>query len=94
MASAIITRLKVENFETWKAAYDAGEGMRREHRVRGVTLLRDGTEPNTVLLVTRFDSIDDAKKMVGSDKWKEASKGSGAQMQEAFFANVVDERSY
>jgi len=94
MSSAIVTRLKVQNFETWKAHYDRGEGMRREFHARGVTVLRDATDPNLVTILTRFDSLDAGKAMIGSERWKEASRGAGASPVEAFFTDIVEEKAY
>jgi heme-degrading monooxygenase HmoA len=94
MPSATIAKLKVENFETWKSRYDGGEAMRRDFRVRGVSILRDATDPNLVTIVTRFDSLDDAKKMFTSDRWKEAVKAAGGPPTEVFFTELTDERTY
>ncbi len=94
MSSAVVTKLRVENYESWKDAYDRGEAVRREFRVRGIAVLRDGSDPNQVLIVTRFDSIDDAKKMLSSEKWQQTAKGSGGQMLETHFTNVADEKTY
>jgi heme-degrading monooxygenase HmoA len=94
MASTTIARVKVQNFETFKSTYDRGEGMRRELRVRGVSLLRDATDPNLVTIITRFDSIADAKAMFASDHLKEAVKSVGVTLQDVFFADVAEEKSY
>jgi hypothetical protein len=94
MAATAVTTLKVQNFETWKGRYDEGEAMRRSFHVRGVAVLRDATDPNVVTVLTRFDSVDAAKAMIASEKWKEASKGSGATPIEILFNDVVEEKSY
>ena len=93
MSNAVVTKLKLENYDTWKSHYDQGEAMRREYRVRGVTVLRDTTDPNIVTIVTRFDSIDDARKMLTSDQWKQAAQ-RGAPPIEVSFTTVADERTY
>jgi heme-degrading monooxygenase HmoA len=67
--------------------------MRKTFHVRGVTILRDATDPNSVTLLTRFDSVDDAKATIASDKFREASKGATLSG-ETFFNQVVEEKSY
>jgi hypothetical protein len=94
MSSIVVSKARVENFESWKSGYDQGEAIRREFRVRGIQVLRDASDPNIVLVLTRFDSVDDAKKMLSSERWQEGAKRSGAQMLETHFANVVDDRTY
>ena len=93
MASAIISKLTTENVETWKGFYDKGEGMRREHGVRGVMVLRDATSPNQLTIVTRFDSVDAAKKMLDSDAWKEATRNAKSPITEAYFVEIADEKA-
>ena len=94
MASAIISKLRTENFEAWKSVYDQNEPVRRKHGVRSVTVARDASEPNLLTLVTRFDSVDAAKRMLASDDWKDAVKNAKTPILEAFFVDIADERSY
>jgi len=94
MSCLVITKIKVQNFETFKAQYDRGEGVRREFHVRSVALLRDATEPNQVTVLTRFDSVDAAKRMLTSDKWKEAAKGASTTAMEAYFTEIAEEKTY
>ncbi len=93
MASAVVTRIRVPNFEGWKAHYDQGETMRRNASVRGVQVLRDASDPNLVTIVTRFDSVDDAKRMLASDEWKQAA-GKGGPPLEISFVDVAEEKTY
>lgn len=93
MSAAIVTKLKVTEFEAWKSGYDAGEGMRRELNVKGVLVLRDEADPTSVTVITRFDSVADAKAMIASPKWQEAAKASGTKP-EAFFTSVIVDKTY
>ena len=94
MSAIVVTRVKVQNFETFKSRYDEGEGFRRRFHVRGITVLRDAAEPNTVTILTRFGSVADAKTMLTSDEFKEATKGSSVLSGETFYNEVVEEKSY
>lgn len=94
MASAIITKLTTENFEAWKNHYDKSEPMRREHGVRGVIIARDASNPNSVTIITRFDSVDAAKAMLASDAWREASRTANSPVTEASFVDIAEEKSY
>ena len=94
MASAVVTKMKIEDFAAWKTRYDGGEPMRREFKVRGVTVLRDATDASLVTVVTRFDSVADAKAMLASDAWKAAAKAGGVPPLEMAFTEVADEKTY
>ena len=94
MAAAVLTKLTTENFETWKTFYDQGEAMRREHGVRGVSVMRDATNPNQLTILTRFDSVEAAKAMMSSEAWKNASRNAKSPVTEAWFVDVADERAY
>ncbi len=94
MPCAIISRLATENYDTWKAGYDAGEAMRRELGVRGVLVARDATQPHVVTIVTRFDSVDAAKAMLASEAWQKAARSAPAKMQDAWITSITDEQAY
>jgi hypothetical protein len=94
MTAMVITKVQTENFETWKAAYDKGEGMRREHGARGIAVARDASNANLVTVLTRFESVDVAKKMLASDAWQNAIRNSKSPLIEASFVELVDERTY
>lgn len=93
MSAAIVTKLKVAEFEGWKTGYDAGEGMRRELKVRGVMVLRDEADPTHVTIITQLDSVADAKAMIASPRWQEAAKAAGTKP-EVMFATVMDQKTY
>ena len=94
MSCTVVVKLKVENYEAWKSHYDAGEPVRREFHVRAVGVLRDASDPNTVFVLTRFDSVDDAKKMLAAPKWQETAKKAGASSMETWFTNVAQDKTY
>ena len=94
MACVVVTRFKVQNFETWKAQYDRGEPLRREHHVRAVSVLREAQDPNAIVVLTRFDSVDAAKAMLTSDRWKEAARSAAGSPPELQITEVVDDRTY
>ena len=56
--AALMIRIKVSDFDEWKAAYDAGAD---DHRVsrgsRGGKIFRDAEDPNMVSIVLHWDNM-------------------------------------
>lgn len=57
-------------------------------------VLRDATNPNQLTIVTRFDSVEAAKKMLDSESWKEATRNAKSPITEAHFVEISEEKSY
>lgn len=57
-------------------------------------MLRDAADPQVVILVTRFDSVEAARAMMASPKFEEARKKAGAPPLEVTYTNVVEDMTY
>lgn len=59
--ATVIARLPVEDFDTWHAEYQRMHEVRQQHGERGRTLYRDVDDPDTVVVVFDWDTVDNAK---------------------------------
>jgi hypothetical protein len=77
MASYVLVRAKVRNFEAWKKAYDAHLSVRKEFGLDEDRLLRNADNPNDVVLIFKASSHDRAKAFLSDPGVIEAIQKSG-----------------
>jgi len=77
MASYVLVRSRVRNFEAWKKAYDAHLSVRQEYGLGEEHLLRGAEDPNDVVLLFKASSLDRAKAFMANPSVREAIEKSG-----------------
>ena len=80
MAQAtLLVRHQVGDYDTWRAAYDSVDGLRKDHGCTAAEVLLDPSDPKDVFVIHRFPSIDQAQAFAGSDGLREAMANAGVQ---------------
>jgi hypothetical protein len=77
MASYLLVRAKVQNFESWKKAYDAHLSVRQEYGLSEEHLFQGSDDPNDVVLLFKASSLDRAKAFMNNPSVGEAIQKSG-----------------
>jgi hypothetical protein len=77
MASYVLVRARVRNFEAWKKAYDAHLPVRQEYGLGEEHLLRGADDPNDVVLLFKASSLDRARAFMANPSVGEAIEKSG-----------------
>lgn len=75
--ATLFVRHKVEDFGTWKKAYDAFDKERKTMGVTGHGVYQLEDNPNDVTVFHEFDNMNAAKNFANSDRLKEVMKGAG-----------------
>jgi heme-degrading monooxygenase HmoA len=60
MATTIM-RLKTHGYDSWRKGWDAGVEIRRASGQRSSHVYRDASDPNTLVVVTSWPSLDAAR---------------------------------
>jgi heme-degrading monooxygenase HmoA len=68
---------KVQDFDTWKAAYDRHASARKEAGLTELHLLRNVSDPNDVVILFRAEDAEQARSFARSDDLKAAMEGAG-----------------
>ena len=76
----LLVRHKVSDFASWKPVFDDHGGTRQAAGSKGGKLWRSAADPNDVVILFEWDSLDNARAFASSEDLK-------AKMQEA---GVVD----
>jgi hypothetical protein len=75
--ATMIVKLRVADFEHWKSVFDSMEKTRLEYGWTGDTIHRDAADPNIVVIVNRFGSLDGARRYGGSEVLRAAMTRAG-----------------
>ncbi len=67
--TTLAVRHTVQDYDTWKGAFDAHEGVRRGHGATGHRVLRDGQD---VLVLIDFDTQEQAGAFTADPSLKQA----------------------
>ena len=73
----MIVRHKVENYDIWKAGYDEHGATRKAAGSKGTHVFRTDEDPNEVLVLMEWDSLDNARKFADSQDLRETMQRVG-----------------
>ena len=73
----LLVHHKVQNFDTWKSAYDAHVGARDQAGLRELHLLRGATDRNDVVALFAADDLERARAFVRSDDLRSIMQKAG-----------------
>lgn len=68
---ALLIRHKVTDYAIWRSAFDKQEATRRAHGCQLGLLFRNATDPNEVLILLEWDSLERAWLFAQSDDLRE-----------------------
>jgi quinol monooxygenase YgiN len=77
MSTIALVRHPVEDFDTWKKAYDTFAPVQAEHGVHAHQVLRSIANPNDVIVTHTFDSTEAAKAFFAMPELKETMSQAG-----------------
>jgi hypothetical protein len=75
----IVVRNRVADYAQWKDGWDQGAASRRDSGVKSEQLFRNPGEPNEVVLLLEYESMEQARRFAASDVLREALKESSLQ---------------
>ena len=68
---------KVENFDTWKSAYDEHRSARNEAGLTEIHLLRNAADRNDVVILFQAEDLERARAFASSDDLRTAMQKAG-----------------
>ena len=75
----VISQFQVEDFVKWKTGFDSDDGiaLRKGGGMKSYSLFHVDGNPNKLVMLTEFDTVDTAREFIRSEALKQASKLSG-----------------
>jgi len=91
MAYALSIGFKVDDYDRWKADFDAGEAERRETGQSSYQVFRVHDDPDNFVILVEWESLEQAKAVIESDEMQEIAQHSGIiEMGEMLYLVEVD----
>lgn len=79
MDSYLVIGHKVDDYSTWKAAYDLSGPVREKHGIKTQMVLQGFSEENMAMVLTHIDNVDQAKEYVTSENLKRSMEVAGVE---------------
>lgn len=73
----MFVRHPVQDFTTWKQAYDDFDAERAEWGVRDDAVFQSVDDPNDVTVWHDFDDVDSAREFAGSERLRQVMSSAG-----------------
>ena len=88
----LLVRHRVEDYERWRPVFDHDHGAARERwGSKGGRLLRNADDPNELVVLLKWDSLDNARRFADADDLREAMQRAGvADQPDVYFLEEVD----
>lgn len=77
MSIHVITRFQVKDFDVWKQNFDADFEMRKANGELSAQVFQDIREPNHLVLLTVWESLDVAEAFIANPNVRERIKEGG-----------------
>ena len=90
----LLVRHKVKDFSKWKSGFDAHGATRKKSGSKGGHLFRNAEDPNEVIILFRWDNLENARKFTGSEDLKQVMEKVGViDKPDIYFLDEVEEVS-
>jgi quinol monooxygenase YgiN len=87
----VLVRHKVNDYSKWKTAFDDFVDIRRDGGEKSYQIFHPDGDPNNLILLFKWDSLENARKFMQSDKLKEAMQKAGvAEQPDIHFLEEVE----
>ena len=68
---------RVEDYAKWRAVFDEKVGLRQENGERSAHVFRNADDPNNLVLLFGWDSLDNARSYVQDPRLRAAMQEAG-----------------
>ena len=90
----MLVRHKVEDFNKWMPVYNDHAAFRRDNGSNGAQLFRNADNPNEVLILFEWESIDKAKAFAQSENLRQKMQEAGVlEKPDIYFLNEIEKTS-
>jgi hypothetical protein len=89
----LLVRHKVEDYERWKPIFDHDHGASRARSgSKGGRILRNADAPNELVILLKWESLENARRFANADDSREAMQRAGvADEPDVYFLEEVEQ---
>lgn len=86
----IISRLKLESYNKWKPLFNERAALRKEAGSQEAILFRNSDDNHEVLVLFKWDNMENAKKYLESALLEKALQDIGGQLTEIIYLEEIE----
>jgi len=86
----VLGQLKVENFGKWKSTFDGVSAQRIEAGSKEALVFSNSKDQNEVVILFKWDNMENAEKYFESDFLKKRLKEAGSQITSITYLDEVE----
>lgn len=75
----MLVQHKVKDYQEWKKVYDSALDLRKSNGEISDNIYRDASDPNSLTIIFRWDTLENAQKYSQSPELKEAMQKAGVE---------------
>lgn len=91
MTYNFLVRHQVADYDAWKEVFDGHADNRKSHGCNGGILFRNADNPNEVIAIWDFESVDHAREFTQDPSLREAmGRGGIIDRPDLYFLNEVE----
>jgi len=91
----VIVQHKVADYDRWLPVFEEHEAIRRQHGATGHTITRVASDPNTIVIVNDFATLEGALAFAQDPSLPEAMARGGVEGHpQVWIANEAETRRY
>ena len=88
--ATMLVQQKVKDFDAWKKVYDSAFDMRASNGEISNQIYRDESDPNSLTVILKWDSLENAQRYASSPELKAAMEKAGVEgPPNVYFLNEV-----
>jgi uncharacterized protein (DUF1330 family) len=76
MAFALV-RLSVQDQAKWKTVFSEAQELRKKHGSKGVRAYAKADNPNEIVILGEYESLDQARQLFQSQEFRDATQRAG-----------------
>jgi heme-degrading monooxygenase HmoA len=90
----MLIRHKVKDYAIWKPVYDEHNATRKDAGSKGARIFRKASDPDEIIILFEWDSLDNAKKFAKSEDLKKRMQEAGVSDQpDIYFLEQIEQSS-
>ena len=75
--TTMLIQHKVKDFADWKKVFDSAAGLRSSSGELSTQIFQDASDPNSLTIMNKWDSLENAQKFAHSPELKAAMEKAG-----------------
>jgi heme-degrading monooxygenase HmoA len=88
----LLVRHKVEDYEKWKPVFNEHSKVRRASGSKGGHLFRNADDPNEIVVLLEWDTVEKARKFAHSKDLQQAMQRAGVTSKpEMYFLDEIEQ---